>query len=506
MVSMSCLEDLFTLGKTDNPAIRASNSKYLTYFELRKLIIQTRNDLHSLDIYPTDRIAIVLPNGPLMATAFIAIACYATAAPLNPSYLQDEFEFFMSDLGVKALVVEYGSSSPAIEAAKKIGTKIITLDSPQLSGAGYFRISGAQASDSSFDISYNENNIALVLHTSGTTSRPKIVPLSHKNIWSSIQSIAQTLEFSENDCGLNIMPLFHIHGLMAGLLAPLSRGGSVYCSSGFNALKFFSWMDEANPTWYTAVPTMHQAILLRANKNKNIIEQNPLRFIRSSSSPLSPQVLTELEAIFNSLVIESYGMTEASHQIASNPLKGIRKPGTVGIAAGPKIAIMDEKGNIKKNSEIGEIVIKGDNITMGYENNPKANQQSFTNGWFRTGDQGFIDNDGYISITGRLKEIINRGGEKISPREIDETLMDHPDVQQVVTFSIPHPILGEDVAAAVVLCNASKVTDQELREFISKRLALFKVPKKIIFMEEIPKGPTGKIQRISLAKTLGLVD
>ena len=504
MASMRCLESLLTLGKSDNSAIRASNSKSLTYSDLRQLIVQTKNGLNSLDIFPEDRVAIVLPNGPLMATAFISVSCYTTAAPLNPSYLHDEFEFFMADLGVKALIVEHGSSSPAIEAAKKIGAKIISLVSVPFSGAGYFKISEAQDYNARFDASQNENGIALVLHTSGTTSKPKIVRLSHKNIWSSVQAIAKTLDFSENDCGLNIMPLFHIHGLMAGLLAPLSRGGSVYCSPGFNAIKFFSWMEEANPTWYTAVPTMHQAILLRANRNKNIIKMNPLRFIRSSSSPLPPQVITELEETFNSPVIESYGMTEASHQMASNPLNGMRKPGTVGIAAGPKIAIMDEVGRISKNEEIGEIVIKGDNIMTGYENNPKANQESFTNGWFRTGDQGFIDKDGYISLTGRLKEIINCGGEKISPREIDEILMDHPDVLQVVTFSIPHPLLGEDVAAAVVLRNSSKVTDQELRDFLSKRLATFKIPKKIIFMDEIPKGPTGKLQRIGLAKILGL--
>jgi acyl-CoA synthetase (AMP-forming)/AMP-acid ligase II len=300
------------------------------------------------------------------------------------------------------------------------------------------------------------------------------------------------------------MPLFHIHGLIAGLLAPLSRGGSVYCTPGFNALKFFGAMEAARPNWYTAVPTMHQAILTRVAHHKDVIGRHPLRFIRSSSSSLPPQVIAELEATFHAPVIEAYGMTEASHQMASNPLHGVRKPGSVGLAAGPEVAIMDEAGNLLPANEIGEIVIRGDNVASGYENNPKANAESFTNGWFRTGDQGVKDADGYISLTGRLKEIINRGGEKVSPREVDEALMDHPAVLQVVTFAVPHDMLGEDVAAAVVLRDGATVSEQELRSFLSTKLAAFKTPRKILFLGEIPKGATGKLQRIGLAQKLGL--
>jgi oxalate---CoA ligase len=312
------------------------------------------------------------------------------------------------------------------------------------------------------------------------------------------------LEFAELDRGLNIMPLFHIHGLLAGLLAPLSRGGSVFCTPGFNALKFFAWMEDSNPTWYTAVPTMHQAILTRSAHNRDVIARHPLRFIRSSSSSLPPQVIAELEGTFHAPVIESYGMTEAAHQMASNPLHGVRKPGSVGLPAGPEIAIMDENGNFLGVGEVGEIVIRGDNVTAGYENNPKANAEAFVNYWFRTGDQGFKDADEYIRLTGRLKEIINRGGEKISPREVDEALMDHPAVLQVVTFAVPHDKLGEDVAAAVVLREGAAATDQELRSFLSERLAAFKTPRKILFLAEIPKGATGKLQRIGLAQKIGV--
>jgi acyl-CoA synthetase (AMP-forming)/AMP-acid ligase II len=281
----------------------------------------------------------------------------------------------------------------------------------------------------------------------------------------------------------------------------------VFCAPGFNALKFFAWVDEAKPSWYTAVPTMHQAILSRASRNQEIVDAVPFRLIRSSSSSLPPQVMQELEDTFGCPVIEAYGMTEAAHQMASNPLPDApRKPGSVGLAAGPEVAIMDnDSGTLLLSGEIGEIVIKGPNVFSAYEANPQANDEAFTDGWFRTGDQGVIDGDGYISLTGRLKEIINRGGEKISPREVDEVLMDHAAIEQVVTFALPHDKLGEDVAAVVVLREGEEVEEKEIREFAVSRLADFKVPSKVIFMDEIPKGATGKLQRIGLAEKLGLV-
>jgi acyl-CoA synthetase (AMP-forming)/AMP-acid ligase II len=331
------------------------------------------------------------------------------------------------------------------------------------------------------------------------------VPLSLRNVCTSACNVRTTLSLTAVDRGLNVMPLFHIHGLIAGLLAPLSAGGEVFCTPGFDALHFFRWMEEAHPTWYTAVPTMHQTILARAGKHAAVIRANPLRFVRSSSSALPPQVIGELEATFNAPVIESYGMTEAAHQMASNLLPpGVRKPGTVGVAAGPEVAIMDADGALLPAGKAGEIVIRGLNVTAGYQNNPKANADAFSNGWFRTGDQGVLDPDGYLFITGRLKEIINRGGEKISPREVDDVLMDHPAVRQVVTFAVPHDKLGEDVAAAVVLREGANATEKELREFAGKRLAPFKVPRTVVFLDEIPKGATGKLQRIGLAQKLGL--
>jgi acyl-CoA synthetase (AMP-forming)/AMP-acid ligase II len=281
----------------------------------------------------------------------------------------------------------------------------------------------------------------------------------------------------------------------------------VYCTPGFNALKFFNIMDEAHPTWYTAVPTMHQAILSRAAHNKDVIERHPLRFIRSSSSALLPQVQAELEQLFKAPVIQAYGMTEAAHQMCCTPLPpGVNKPGSVGLPAGPEVSIMDAEGNLLDRGTIGEIVIRGENVTPGYENNTKANAENFTSGWFRTGDQGMMDADGYVTITGRIKEIINRGGEKISPLEIDEILLDHPAVRQVVCFGIPHPKLGEEVGAAVVLREGMEATEAELRQHVAQRVADFKVPRRILRLEAIPLNDTGKMQRIGMAKRLGLID
>ena len=504
------LADLLKTGADAAPAITAPGRAALDFAALRTLIANTLASLNALGIGRNDRVAIVLNNGPEMATCFAACACGVTSAPLNPAYRADEFEFYLSDLNAKALIVERGSASPAVAVADKLGVRVIELVADAVAGAGSFtlqvRDAGAAVEPASNGGYAQPDDTSMVLHTSGTTSRPKIVPLSQANLCASATNIGRTLQFNATDCGLNVMPLFHIHGLIAGVLAPLSAGSQVFCTPGFNALKFFAWMDEAKPTWYTAVPTMHQAIVSRAGKNAGVIARHPLRFMRSSSSSMPPQVIRELEAVFHAPLIEAYGMTEATHQMTSNPLPpAARKPGTVGRAAGPEVAIMGAGGALLPAGGVGEIVIRGANVTSGYENNPAANADGFAHGWFRTGDQGRVDEEGYVSITGRLKEIINRGGEKISPREVDEILMDHPAVAQVVCFGMPHPKLGEEVAAVVVLREGQAATERELAAFVATRAADYKVPKKILFMDEIPKGATGKLQRIGLAQKLGLV-
>ena len=506
MSDILTLEALLSTGSDAAAAIAAPSRKPLSHGELRALIKRTVARLNELGAGRNDRVAIVLPNGPEMAACFLAVASGTASAPLNPAYRQDEFEFYLGDLNAKLLIAMQGVDTPARAAAAKLGVPIVELVPDTAAGAGSFTLQGAGAGSPAANGGFAQpDDVAMVLHTSGTTSRPKIVPLSQKNLCASAGNIRRTLAFTTSDRGLNIMPLFHIHGLIAGVLAPVSAGSEVFCSPGFDALKFFGWMDECHPTWYTAVPTMHQAILTRAPRNKEIIAKNPLRFLRSSSSSIPPQVITELEAVFGSPLIEAYGMTEATHQMASNPLPPAkRKPGAVGLAAVPEVQIMDEAGNILAPDTVGEIVIRGANVTTGYENNPKANAEGFTNGWFRTGDQGVKDAEGYVSLTGRLKEIINRGGEKISPREIDEVIMDHPAVSQVVCFAVPHPKLGEEVGAAVVLKEGATATEKDIQAFVATRVADFKVPKKVLILPEIPKGATGKLQRIGLAQKLGL--
>lgn len=502
-------ESLFALlgaGDPGAPALLAPDRPTLSRGDLVEQVRRVGGALSGHGVGAGDRVAIVLPNGPEMAAAFLGVACHASAAPLNPAYRAEEFAFYLDDLQARALVVAADADSPVRAVAAERGLPLLELDVPAGAAAGVFELPGMTAEGAGARAAGPEDE-ALVLHTSGTTSRPKVVPLLQRNLLASARHIGDALRLGPDDRCLNIMPLFHIHGLIAAVLSSLGTGGSVVCTPGFNALKFMAWLAEAGASWYTAVPTMHQAILGRAGRQPEAARGAALRFIRSSSSSLPPQVMLALEETFACPVIESYGMTEATHQMTSNQLPpGQRKPGSVGMPAGPQVRVLDDDWNALPAGAIGEVAIKGPNVTPGYQANPKANQESFRDGWFRTGDQGSFDADGFLTITGRLKEIINRGGEKISPREVDEVLLDHPAVGQAVTFALPHDKLGEEVAAAIVLKEGESADDRALRDFASGRLADFKVPRRWIFLDEIPKGPTGKLQRIGLAKQLGLTD
>ncbi|MEL6596116.1 MAG: acyl--CoA ligase [Pseudomonadota bacterium] len=507
---MTTLKTLLADHPAEALAIGAPDRDWLTYGGLRSLAADVAAQLHSVGVGRGDRVAIVLPNGPEMATAFVTIAQAATTAPLNPAYRQDEYEFYLEDLGAKAIVLAEGYDGPALAAAHAKGLSVLRAQVAAGAPAGQFALKADAPSGGSADTDQpTKDDIALILHTSGTTSRPKIVPLLQSNIAASAGHIRDSLALTAADRCMNVMPLFHIHGLLAAVSASLSAGASIWCAPGFDALRFFGWMKDAQPTWYTAVPTMHQAILSRAGRNADIIEGAKLRFLRSSSASLPPQVMAALQETFGAPVIEGYGMTEAAHQMASNPLPPrAQKPGSVGVEAGPMVRTADETED-RLVDGVGEIVISGPNVTPGYEGNPDANAKSFFEAdgarWFRTGDQGAFDDEGYLRLTGRLKEIINRGGEKISPLEVDEILMDHPAIAQCVTFALPHPKLGEEVAAAVVLRDGQDATEKDIRAFAAERVADFKVPRKVLILEEIPKGATGKMQRIGMAEKLGLV-
>lgn len=505
------LLQLISRGEPDQPALSAPERTALTYRGLRALVAEVGVALAERGIGATDRVAIVLPNGPGMASAFVACANAAVAAPLNPAYLQPEFEFYLADLGAKAVIVQRGVATTARAAAAGLGIPLVELTEDESAPAGAFTLDSDLPGPPLVPAVPAPGDIALVLHTSGTTSRPKIVPLSHANLCASARHIGATLRLTADDHCLNLMPLFHIHGLVAALLSSLHAGGQVTCTPGFNAVKFFRWLEAARPTWFTAVPTMHQAIVERAPRNAAILEKTRLRFIRSSSAALPAPVMAQVEQTFNCPLVESFGMTEAAHQVASNPLPpAARKADSVGLPAGPDVRLMDATGRTVAPGERGEIVLRGANVMGGYENNPEANATAFWAGpgggdaWFRTGDEGVFDADGYLFIKGRLKEIINRGGEKIAPKEVDDVLIQHAAVAQVVTFAIPHPKLGEDVAAAIVLKPDAACSEQEIRDFAAARLTAFKVPRKLVFLDEIPKGSTGKLQRIGLAQKLGL--
>jgi len=451
-------------------------------------------------------VALVLPGGPESAVAFLAVASAAVAAPLNPAYRRAEFEFFLKDLGARLLITRPGLSTAAEEAAAVLGIPIAACNPSPGASPGRFDLDfGGGAARPSGQPPELPPGAALLLHTSGTTSRPKLVPLTHGNLCASARNMVRALELTEADRCLNLMPLFHIHGLAGGVLASLAAGGSVYCGSGFSAHRFSGWLEESRATWFTAVPTMHQAILLR-NPGPGAAAPGPrLRFVRSCSAPLPPSVWRQMESVYSAPVINAYGMTEASHQIAAIPLPpGRSKVGTVGVGGAAEVAIMDAAGELLPPGVEGEVVIRGPVVTPGYAANPEANRAAFLNGWFRTGDRGRLDLEGYLTLTGRIKELINCGGEKISPVEIDEVLLQHPAVAQAIAFAAPHDKLGECVAAAVVLRAGVQTTPAQLRAFVGDRLAKYKTPRKIVFVEEIPQGPTGKPQRIGLAARLGL--
>ena len=502
-MSKKIVKNIFENTDDDKIAITSENKSQISYKNLKIFIDNISKQLSGNGITNKDRAAIVLPNGPTMATSFLGISSYMSAAPLNPSYKSEEYEFYLKDLNPKILIVEKNSKNPSIEIAKKLNIEICELKIHKDQPEGLFNLF-ENKSDYSLP---NENDEALVLHTSGTTSRPKIVPLSNNNIYSSSENISKSLDLTDKDHCLNIMPLFHIHGLIAVLATSMKVGASICASSGFNALKFLDLAKSEKITWYSGVPTMHQAILLRANKSGDVAKKLNLRLIRSSSASLPPAVFKNLNEVFNCPVIEAYGMTEATHQMTSNPLPPKQqKAGFVGIPAGPEVCIMDDNGNILKQGNVGEICIKGDNVTLGYENNDDANKTSFTNGWFRTGDQGYFDNDGYLKISGRLKEIINKGGEKISPLEVDNILMDHPSIDQAVCFGYEDKMLGENIASAIIIKDGMECSENEVLNYAEKKLAKFKIPKKIFFVDEIPKGATGKLQRNVLAKKFGLIN
>jgi acyl-CoA synthetase (AMP-forming)/AMP-acid ligase II len=486
------------------PAILAPDCAPLSYRRLYRHVDDVGRALRAQGIGRDDKLAVLMPNGPELAVAIVAVAANAACASINPAYSAEELDRYFADLRPRALIVPAGVDGPARRVAQARGMPVFDLK-PAGEAAGLFTLAGRAAGEPSSD-PIGPGAIALFLFTSGTTSRPKIVPLTHGNICSSALSAVAALRLSGADRCLNVLPLFHGHGLIATVMTSLAAGAGVVCTPGCNVSRFFGWLREFAPTWYSAVPTMHQAILAQARLNPDQVAGVRLRLVRSASAPLPPRVLAELEQTFGTSVIEFYGMTEtASAPIACNPLPPRKsKPGSVGIPVGLDVAIMDDCGDVLPAGEAGHVTVRGPSVMPGYDGDAAATAAAFTGDWFKTGDQGFFDDEGYLYLSGRTREMINRGGENIAPREVDEALLEHPAVAEAVTFAVPHATLGEDVAAAVVLRPNADATAKDIRQFAAGRLADFKVPRQVLIVEQLPKGSTGKVQRIGLAEKLGL--
>jgi acyl-CoA synthetase (AMP-forming)/AMP-acid ligase II len=491
---MANLLDLLSDGEPGRPALVVPDGPSLTYEQLWQNVDAAIDALFAAGVRSGERVALVLPNGAESVVLFLAASVAGTAAPLNPNYTEEEFRFYLSDTDARVLVVSTGGADAARAAFDSRGRVLeVTFEGSRLrfaDGSSSRAAAGAAAAD----------DVALVLHTSGTTSRPKRVPLRHRNLLTSVDNVVATYALSPADVSLCIMPLFHVHGLVASTLATFRSGGTVVVPTKFNPMSFWPIARAYGATWYSASPTPHQLLLMRAGGGRPEGAER-LRFIRSCSSVLTPSVQQQLEDVFGAPVLNAYGMTEAAHQMASNPLPPARRvPGTVGRGTGVEIAIMSDEGALLPVGAAGEVVIRGPSVIDGYENNPEANAKSFTDGWFRTGDQGTLDADGYLALVGRIKELINRGGEKIPPTEIDEVLARHPAVAEAVAFAVPHATWGEEVAAAVVL--KSTASEKELIRHCRSHLADFKVPKQVHIVESIPRTPTGKIQRRAVAEAL----
>ncbi|MDE5446602.1 amino acid adenylation domain-containing protein, partial [Bradyrhizobium sp. CSA207] len=473
----------------------------LNYGELGARTGHLVRSLRRLGIGPADRIAVALPRGADSALALIAVASACACVPVNPDLTADEQQRYFSELKLSALVTRADMNSASRDVAKMLDLAVIDFVPGPDNDLGGCEFLGPTIGPANASGVSGGNDDAFILLTSGTAARPKMVPLTHRNVCLSATNAGRVLSLTSRDRLLNVLPLFHAHGLISGLLTALAAGSSVICTNGFDASSFFGWMRELQPTWYTAVPTIHRVLLTAAQADPDRVRSSSLRVIRSASSSLAPTILEGLEAMFGVPVLETYGMTEAASQIAANPFE-LRKVGSVGRAAGPEIAIMDEAGRALASGQHGEIVLRGPNMSRGYYNDDAATEAAFRNGWFRTGDLGYLDSDGYLFIVGRIKDVINRGGQKISPLEVEEVLLSHPAVLEAGVFAIPHHKLGENVAAVVVMRPNSEASSDQLRQFVRKRLAAYKVPSLIRSVAALPKGASGKVKRNALAELI----
>jgi acyl-CoA synthetase (AMP-forming)/AMP-acid ligase II len=494
------LSALLAAGEPARPAfVVPDGGQVLTYARVAAGIEALAQRLAGAGVRRGDRVALTLPNGPDFVLLLVAItALGAAAAPLNPAYTQAEFDFFLTDIAPRLFLIPASRPAAAADAAAGTQTPVLTVGAaadggpPELLDAA----GAAVRPRRSFEAG-GPDDVAVVLHTSGTTSRPKQVPLRQRNLMASVRTIAAHYRLGPADVSFCVMPLFHIHGLVASAFAALSTGGTVIAPRRFTAHRFWPQAREHGATWLSAGPTLHRMILDRADDSG---PPGTLRFVRSCSSALSPALLERAEASYRVPMLEAYGMTEASHQMTSNPLPpAARVPGSVGVPTGTEIGVIDAAGALLPEGSPGEVVIRGPGVMAGYANNPAANAEAFTHGWFRTGDRGVLQG-GYLTLHGRIKEMIIRGGENIAPAEIEQVLVSHPAVRDAICFGVEDDKYGELVAAAVILDRDAEAGD--LIDHCRQRLAAFKVPARIDVVPEIPRTPTGKPQRRRMAEVV----
>jgi acyl-CoA synthetase (AMP-forming)/AMP-acid ligase II len=511
-MSITTLCDLLDASARRWPERRAigdvAGAQRLTYQDLGALTRQVAERLHALGIGTSDTVAVFSDNCIEFAPAALGVVSAGAAAPLDPQRLPARRTARLAALKATATIVpaHLYDAFVAAHPDRADTTLRLTLTVDADSGPHVSITAGAATTPAATDLPRPAaDDVALVMLTSGTTSEPKTVPLTHANVLAAIQGIVDCYRLDEHDATLLVMPLFHGHGLIAGLLATLASGGSAYLPRGgrFHATTFWEDMITAGATWYTAVPTIHQILLARAAGEYP--KQPPrLRFIRSCSAPLAPAVLGRLQTAFAAPVLNAYGMTETSHQAASNPLPsdGPDKPASVGLPTGVQIRVIAADGTPARAGEAGAILVRGAAVTSGYRDNPAANSESFTDGWFHTGDLGYLDRDGYLSLTGRTKEIINRGGEKISPADIDTVLQSHPSVQDALAFGVPDEKYGEEIDAAIILRPGLTATEDQPKVYLQNRLSVFETPKRFYFVDDFPRTPKGTGDRRQLAATL----
>jgi acyl-CoA synthetase (AMP-forming)/AMP-acid ligase II/thioesterase domain-containing protein/acyl carrier protein len=490
----------------DSPALIAEGQQSLTYRELADLLDRIQGQLNAAGFGRGDRIAIIGPNDAETTALITGVWGCAAAVPMNPALSVGEFAIYLRDLKAQAVVVDAALDSPVRAVARDIGLPVLEMERTDTRVAGMIDLRAtAPAGTPARPGRARPEDLALVLPTSGTTSHSKIVPTNQAQLSTKVIRMAEGYNLTAADRCLNLMPLFHGHGLQSSLGATLYSGGSLITLSQFSVEAFFRLLETMAPTWYSGSYTFHHTICAAAPDFADAISKSHLRFIKTASGHLDIRVAEETEALFGTPVIETYSSTEAG-RIAGTPLPPVRrKPGTVGLPVEGEVAILGLDDRFLPPGERGEVVIRAAPVFSGYENDPVANAQCFVDGWFRTGDEGIIDRDGYLTLTGRIKDIINRGGEKITPSEVDNALMSHPDVAAAVTFPVPHATLGQEVAAAVVPAQGAEFTDETLTRFLRGRLAPFKVPRRFVIVDEIPKGATGKVQRRNLAEAFGLV-